>query len=315
MIILMVNSQLMIKIATLLTLVCTLFSLFPHFAQNGSINQPFTSLGQAQNVSTDGIYYFNLTGTTFSTQVLVGGWVQVAIDFGGSSGSLPQLTDLNVATRGILNASILLKLGTANKARIRVSTGVLDVQNTNATILSRIVNNQALHKGGNDNGFQTWSGTNTAGATFSAGGCNATVNNALNQRIIHTACVGNGVHWIPVDNAQQVRSDLGNIAANQYFQLLVQAPFVAVVTGPTFNTQPSNITQNLCLNDTPTTLSVNATSHQSRINGTATLVHQMLRVQRLEDKPIAPSFLPQMLQALRITMLSVPMDKDQRPAL
>ncbi len=260
MVILMVNSQLMIKIATLLTLVCTLFSPFPHFAQNGSINQPFTSLGQAQNVSTDGIYYFNLTGTTFSTQVLVGGWVQVAIDFGGSSGSLPQLTDLNVATRGILNASILLKLGTANKARIRVSTGVLDVQNTNATILSRIVNNQALHKGGNDNGFQTWSGTNTAGATFSAGGCNATVNNALNQRIIHTACVGNGVHWIPVDNAQQVRSDLGNIAANQYFQLLVQAPFVAVVTGPTFNTQPSNITQNLCLNDTPTTLSVNATS-------------------------------------------------------
>jgi len=204
------------KFIYLLILSTLLFVCPVNFAQNGSINQPFTSIGQAQNVTIDGIYYFNLTGTTFSTHVLSGGWVQVAIDFGGNLGSLPQLTDLNIATRGILNPSILLKLGSANKARIRVSTGVLDVQNTNATILSRIVNNQALHKGGNDNGLQTWTGTNTTGATFSAGGCNATTNIALHQRIIHAACMGAGVHWIPFDNSPQVQSNLGNIASNQY---------------------------------------------------------------------------------------------------
>jgi hypothetical protein len=251
------------KFIYLLILSTLLFVCPVNFAQNGSINQPFTSIGQAQNVTIDGIYYFNLTGTTFSTHVLSGGWVQVAIDFGGNLGSLPQLTDLNIATRGILNPSILLKLGSANKARIRVSTGVLDVQNTNATILSRIVNNQALHKGGNDNGLQTWTGTNTTGATFSAGGCNATTNIALHQRIIHAACMGAGVHWIPFDNSQQVQSNLGNIASNQYFQLFVQAPFAAVITGPVFNTQPSNTAQNLCINATPTTLSVTASSPTS----------------------------------------------------
>ena len=238
-----------------------LFScVFSTLAQTGTAGNPFTSLGQAQNVTTDGVYHFNLTGTTFSTQVLAGGWVQVAIDFGGSTGSLPQGTSLNAATRGILNPTILLKFGSANKARIRVSTGALDVQNTNATILSRIVNNQALHKGSNDNSFQTWTGTNTAGATFSAGGCNATTNIALHQRIIHAACMGAGVHWIPYDNSQQIRSDLGNIAANQYFQLFVQAPFVAVVNGPTINSQPSNATQNLCINGAATLLSVSASS-------------------------------------------------------
>jgi hypothetical protein len=238
-------------------LFCCVFSTL---AQTGTAGNPFTSLGQAQNVTTDGVYHFNLTGTTFSTQVLAGGWVQVAIDFGGSTGSLPQGTSLNTATRGILNPTILLKFGSANKARIRVSTGALDVQNTNASILSRIVNNQALHKGSNDNSFQTWTGTNTAGATFSAGGCNATTNIALHQRIIHAACMGAGVHWIPYDNSQQIRSDLGNIAANQYFQLFVQAPFVAVVNGPTINSQPSNATQNLCINGAATLLSVSASS-------------------------------------------------------
>ena len=230
-------------------------------AQLGTAASPFTSVGQAQNISTEGVYYFNLTGTTFSTYVKLGGWVQVAIDFSGSTGgAMPQQTALTNTSRGILNPTVLSKFGAATKARIYVSTGQLDVQNTNATILARIVNNQALHKGGNDNGINTWTGTNTLSASFSAGGCNATTNIGLHQRVIHTACNGNGVHWIPFDNMRQIRNNLGEISSGNYFQLLVQAPFVAVVNGPTITTQPSNLAQNICIGSSATTLSVSATS-------------------------------------------------------
>lgn len=233
-------------------------------AQQGTVSSPFTQLGQAQNISTEGVYYFNLTGTSFSTYVKLGGWVQVAIDFSGSTGgAMPQQTALTNSVRGILEPAVLTKLGSATKARIYVSSGQLDVQNTNSTILTRIVNNQALHKGGNDNGINTWTGTNTLSASFSAGGCNAAANNGLHQRVIHTACNGDGVHWIPVDNMRQIRNNLGEIASGNYFQLLIQAPFVAVVNGPTINTQPSNTAQNLCINSSSTALSVSATSPTS----------------------------------------------------
>lgn len=230
-------------------------------AQMGTAASPFTSLGQAQNVTSEGVYYFNLSGNTFSTYVKTGGWVQVAIDFSGSTGgAMPQLTALNLTSRGILTPSLLSLLTSANKARIYVSTGQLDVQNTNATIMSRIVNNQALHKGGNDNGINNWTGTNTLSASFSAGGCNATTNNGLHQRVIHTACNGNGVHWIPLDNHHKISFNAGEISSGNYFQLLVQAPFVAVVNGPTITTQPSNVAQNICIGSSASTLSVNATS-------------------------------------------------------
>jgi len=251
-------------------LIVCLIACFPifSFGQNGSAGNPFTQLGQAQSITAEGVYYFNLTGTTFSTYVKTGGWVQVAIDFAGSTGgAMPQGNSLTNTTRGILSSAALLKLGSATKARIYVSTGQLDVQNTNATILSRIVNNQALHKGGNDNGINNWTGTNTLSASFSAGGCNAASNNGLHQRVIHVACNGSGVHWIPVDNMRQIRNNLGEIPSSNYFQLLVQAPAVAVVNGPTINTQPSNSAQNLCLNSPATGLSVSAT-------GTGTITYQ-----------------------------------------
>jgi hypothetical protein len=231
------------------------------FGQNGSSGQPFTSLGQAQNVTVDGVYYFNLSGTTFSTWVRTGGWVQVAIDYGGGIGNMPQSSTLNNSSRGILNTTVLSTLTTANKARIIVSTGAVDVTSTNATHLSRIRSNSALSVGGNDNTLSdSWVGTGATYLTTNAGSCNSTSNNGLHQRVIHIACNVNGMHWIPFSNEQKVFSNQGNIASNQYFQLLVQAPLVAVVLGPTINTQPSNVAQNLCLNGTSTALSVSATS-------------------------------------------------------
>jgi hypothetical protein len=238
-----------------------LFSLNLMFGQNGSSTQPFTSLGQAQNVTANGVYYFNLSGTTFSTYVLTGGWVQVAIDFGGGLGSLPQSSTLSLSTRGILSTSVLSRLTSANIARIRVSTGAVDVTSNNATHLTRIRNNSALSVGGNDNTLSdSWTGTGASYLTTNAGSCNATSNNGLHQRVIHIACNTGGMHWIPVDNMQQIANNQGNISSSNYFQLMVQAPFVAVVLGPNISTQPASTAQNLCINASVSALSVTASS-------------------------------------------------------
>ncbi|MEN9998528.1 MAG: hypothetical protein RI922_1518 [Bacteroidota bacterium] len=230
-------------------------------AQMGTAASPFTSLGQAQNVTSEGVYYFNLSGTTFNTYVKMGGWVQVAIDYSGNIGVLPQSTSLNLSTRGILNPTALATLGSATKTRIYCSTGQFDVQNTNATLISRITSNTSLHRGTADNSINnTWTGINTVGGSFSAGGCSSTANNGLHERIIHTCGNGNGVHWIPLDNHHKISFNAGEIASGNYFQLLVQAPFMAVVNGPTITTQPSNLAQNICIGSSATTLSVSATS-------------------------------------------------------
>ncbi len=238
-----------------------LFSFNLLFGQNGSSTQPFTSLGQAHNVTANGVYYFNLSGTTFSTYVLMGGWVQVAIDFGGGVGSLPQSSALSLSTRGILNTTVLSRLTSATVARIRVSTGAVDVTSNNATHLTRIRNNSALSVGGNDNTLSdSWTGTGASYLTTNAGSCNATSNNGLHQRIIHIACNTGGMHWIPVDNMQQIANNQGNISSSNYFQLMVQAPFVAVVLGPNISTQPASTVQNLCINANISALSVTASS-------------------------------------------------------
>lgn len=229
-------------------------------AQNGSAGQPFTSLGQAQNVATDGVYYFSLSGTNFSTYVRVGGWVQVAIDFRPGIGNLPQSTALNNTVRGILSPSALSTLGSATVTRVLTSHGQLDVQNTRPGIINRIVNNQTLLATGNDNADNTtnWTGTNTLNTSFAAYG--NTTAYGLNQNIFHAGNNGDGIHWIPYFNMQQIKNSAGEIPNGAYFQLLVRAPMVAVVVGPTINTQPSTTAQTVCLNSATTALSVSASS-------------------------------------------------------
>ncbi len=240
-----------------------LFTVFTTrgLAQTGSASNPFTQLGMAQNITTEGVYYFNLSGTTFSTYVRLGGWVQVAVDYGGGIGSLPQSASLTNSARGILSPSVLTKLNSANKARILCSNGAVDVTSTNATHITRIVTNSALMVGSNDNALSdSWAGTGSNYLTSNAGNCNATTNNGLHQRIFHCACNFNGMHWIPIDNSQQLANNQGNIASSQYLQLLVQAPSVAVVLGPTFTLHPSNVAQNTCINGSLNALSVTTSS-------------------------------------------------------
>jgi len=229
-------------------------------AQNGSAGQPFTSLGQAQNVASDGVYYFSLSGTNFSTYVRVGGWVQVAIDFESGVGNLPQSNALNNTVRGILTPTALSKLGSATVTRLLTSNGQLDVQNSMPGIVTRIVNNQtllAIPADNTDNGTN-WTGTNTLATQFTNYG--NTTAYGLHSNFFHAGNNGDGIHWIPFFNMQQIKNSAGEIPNGAYFQLLVRAPMVAVVMGPTINTQPSTTAQNLCINGTANALSVSAAS-------------------------------------------------------
>jgi len=229
-------------------------------AQNGSAAQPFTSLGQAQNVASDGVYYFSLSGTSFSTYVRVGGWVQVAIDFDAGVGNLPQSNALNNTVRGILTPTALSKLGSATVTRLLTSNGQLDVQNTRPGIITRIVNNQtllAIPADNTDNGTN-WTGTNTLATQFTNYG--NTTAYGLHSNFFHAGNNGDGIHWIPFFNMQQIKTSAGEIPNGTYFQLLVRAPMVAVVSGPTINTQPSTTAQSVCLNAAINALSVSATS-------------------------------------------------------
>jgi hypothetical protein len=229
-------------------------------AQNGSAAQPFTSLGQAQNVASDGVYYFSLSGTNFSTYVRVGGWVQVAVDFGDGVGNLPQSNALNNTVRGILTPTALSKLGSATVTRVLTSNGQLDVQNNMPGIITRIVNNQTLlatPADNTDNGGN-WTGTNTLAAQFTNAG--NTQAYGLNLNIFHAGNNGEGIHWIPFYNQQMIKFSAGDIPNGAYFQLLVRAPMVAVVSGPVINIQPSTSAQSVCLNAAINALSVSATS-------------------------------------------------------
>ena len=244
-----------------LLLFITLFAFnFISNAQNGGVSQPFTSLGQAQNVTSDGVYYFSLSGTNFSTYVRVGGWVQVAIDFRPNGGNLPQSTALNNTVRGILTPTALSKLGSATVTRVLTSNGQLDVQNTRPGIITRIVNNQTLLATPADNtdNNANWTGTNTVAGQFISYG--NTTAYGLNQNIFHAGGNGDGIHWIPNFTCHMINNNVGHIPNGAYFQLLVRAPMVAVVTGPIINTHPSTTAQSVCLNAATTALSVSASS-------------------------------------------------------
>jgi hypothetical protein len=192
-----------------------------------SAASPFTSLGQARNVPSAGVYFFNLNGNEFSTYVDANGYVQVAIDFGNGSGVLPQGTALTNASRGILNPTILATLTDATIARISHSGGNLDITTTNATILSRITSNTTLHQGAADNTINdSWTGTEATAITTNAS-CNSSLSN-LHQNIAHVCGNTAGMHWIPQNGNQRIRFSVGSfageIANGESFTLWVQAP-------------------------------------------------------------------------------------------
>ncbi len=191
---------------------------------------PFTSLGQARNVTSAGVYFFNLNGDTFSTYVDANGYVQVAIDFGNGFGALPQGTSLTNSTRGILTPAVLAELTDAVATRISYSAGNFDVTTNNTNILSRIRSNTAIHQGAVDNGINNgWTGTG-ATALIADASCNSSLGFALHQNIVHICGNGNGMHWNPNISQQKITFNAGEIPNTESLTLWVRANTVAIMT-------------------------------------------------------------------------------------
>lgn len=223
--------------------VCFLFSIGIKAQSCGtSASTPFTSLGQARNVTIAGEYHFNLNGTAFSTYVDTNGYVQVAIDFGNGIGNLPQGTSLTDTTRGILSTSALAELTDANEARISHSGGGLNITSTNATILSRITSNTTLHQGTADNSINdSWTGTEVSAITVNAS-CTTGNGTSLHQNIVHICGDASGMHWIPFENNQAIRLNSGQIGDSESLTLWVRAP-------ETFDTDCDGVLDRVDLDD------------------------------------------------------------------
>ncbi len=222
---------------TMKLFIITILFAIDSYSQSGTAGKPFTSLTQAASVTSAGIYYFNLGGTTFNTYVNNAGWVQVAIDFGGKSGNLPTGTSLNTTTRGILSSSVLAKLTEAFIVRISSSSGSIDITSTNATIVSRLLHNTTLHQGKNDTTIsKSWVGT---GASHMGGtskvSCITSSGNTLPQNIIHPCGDNTGNHWIPSIGMHTELASGPEIPSTVYFQLWVRSSAILPVKLLSFN--------------------------------------------------------------------------------
>ncbi len=187
----------------------------------------FTSIGYARNITTAGVYYFNISGQTFSTYVDANGYVQIAIDFGNGVGNLPQGTTLNQSSRGILTPAVLATLTETQTVRLSHSGGQFDVSTTNSTIIGRIQSNTTLHRGVADNTINNnWTGTNAAYITIDAT-CSSSAGNSLHQSIVHLCGMTNGTHWMPSLSQQRLRHGLGELANTQSMSLWVRGASVS----------------------------------------------------------------------------------------
>lgn len=194
-------------------------------AQTGTSNSPFTTLAQASNVRSAGIYYFNLGGTSFSTYVNDLGWIQVALDFGNGSGALARTFSLDGpsgSTRGILDPRALAKFTSIAIVGITSSTGNISATTTNSTILGRIASYTSLHQGVNDNTINNnWTGTGSSHLTVNAS-CVSGLS-SLDQNICHICGAYTSFIWMPTYAYQREDWSVGEINNSEYFQLWVRS--------------------------------------------------------------------------------------------
>lgn len=222
---------------TIYLFIVSLFLTFNCYSQTGtSYSSPFTSLTQASTVTTAGIYYFNLSGTKFKTYVNNKGWVQVAIDFGGSTGNLPTDTALKTTSRGILKSTVLAKLTETVVVRMSSSDNSFDVATINTTIVNRVINNQTLHRGVLDTTInKSWTGkgsTHMGGGTNVAGSkvfCTTSSGSTLPANIFHPCGDGNSTHWVPSANMHTEITSGPEVSSSIYFQLWVRSAIVVPI--------------------------------------------------------------------------------------
>lgn len=199
-----------------LTLVCD-----PSLRPKGTENDPFVNLKQAAEITTEGVYYFNINGQLFSTVVNNKGEILVAQDFGNGIGNLPQLQSFSADTRGLLSPNILATLTDAVQIRIKSSSGKINVVSGDATLLSRLRSNQSLIARSSDiNIAKTFQGTGSN--YFTSITCNSPLT-SLHTNIVHMCGNVNGFHWVPNVNYQRESSNGGEVSNTTRFTIWVKA--------------------------------------------------------------------------------------------
>ncbi|WP_206747258.1 putative Ig domain-containing protein [Enterovibrio norvegicus] len=208
---------------------------------NGTASLPFTTLLGARQVSTDGIYHFNLNGETFSSYVDTQGYVLVAIDFGNGSGNLPRSTSLDTAARGLLSAPVLAALSEATEVRVSSSDNTLDAVTLDQSMLDKLLAGATLHAGIDDNvANDTWTGASADALTVDAT-CMSSNGNLLEANVFDVCGANSGAQWIlGTSYTQRIRQNAGDIADNEYLALWVRMDNTLVVNeGDLFSFTPA----------------------------------------------------------------------------
>ncbi|MBS1669723.1 MAG: T9SS type A sorting domain-containing protein [Bacteroidetes bacterium] len=198
------------------------------YSQTGSSSFPFTTLGQARNVTGSGIYYFNLSGTTFSTYVN-NGWVLIASDYGSTPGVLPKTATLSNSQRGILKPGILAALTSTNLIKVSTSDGNVNDSTNSIALISRMVHDSSLNLGKNDIALNSgWVGSGIYASSVKGAGATGTsvsLGAHLDSCIFWPDGDGSGFHWISSGGYHREKwSTTGEAPSTVAFALWVQAP-------------------------------------------------------------------------------------------
>ena len=195
-----------------------------NMAQSGTLNDPFTALGQAWNVPASGVYYFSTGATTFSTYVESGsGWILVASGNRSTDETIyPFTTNLTLQSDKILPATVYTS-ALVTAVRINATGGQnlpFDVQSTNSVVLDNLRNDRNLSYNSN---YTAWTGSGTA---FLLRGCPSR-NGTLNGQIYHACGNGNGFHWMVSVATTHERISLSSTEKND-LNLWIRADIVAL---------------------------------------------------------------------------------------
>jgi len=201
----------MIKINKLFTLIILSFQISGSLFGQGTIGNPYTSLEQASLAPVDGIYHFNISGTTFSTFVEAGsGWLLIASGEGSTTeSSYTTTTALTLQSDAILPSSIYTS-PLITEVRMNATAGPnrpFDVSSSDITVLTNLQNDRTLSTGTNSS---SWSGSGSARLTR---GC-AGNSQSLSTHIYH-ACGNTGnMHWQVGQNTNHERIVFSNNTKN-----------------------------------------------------------------------------------------------------
>lgn len=179
--------------ARLLTLIFIIISLDANGQTGGSPADAFTSLGQAWFATVDGLYWFNIGGTLFTTFVEAGnGWVLAASGNASiSESSYSTTTNLTLQSDQILPTAIYTST-LVTDVRMNSTAGPsipFDVQSSDITVLDNLQNNRTLSVGTNS---EDWSGIGTARLLRTCPSENST----LSTHIYHACGQGENLFWL-----------------------------------------------------------------------------------------------------------------------